>query len=62
LERSTRIITPAKGGCCVTLIGREIREAERIVLEEPVPSEADVPAPAEAAPLEPEETEESVPA
>jgi hypothetical protein len=44
----------------VTAIGREIREAERIVTEEPVPSAPEIPAQVEVSEAEPEEAEESV--
>jgi hypothetical protein len=44
----------------MTDIGREIREAERIVLDEPVPSASETEPPAEPATPEPEETEEFV--
>jgi hypothetical protein len=44
----------------MTDIGREIREAERIVLDEPVPSVPETAPPAEPATPEPEETEEFV--
>ena len=44
----------------MTYIGREIREAERIVLDEPVPSAPEPAPPAEPATPEPEEAEEFV--
>ena len=45
----------------MTYIGREIREAERIVLDEPVPSAPEPAPPSEPATPEPEEAEEFVP-
>jgi hypothetical protein len=44
----------------MTYIGREIREAERIVLDEPVPSASETAPYAESADPESEEAEEFV--
>jgi hypothetical protein len=44
----------------MTDIGRDIREAERIVLDEPVPSAPETAPPAKPAAPEPEEAEEFV--